>query len=207
MIITKLFNTLNPEPVCTEPAAVYTTDFLYFDKDGFELTKAEQKYYRSNSLLVNECLNHSCYQEPWLEITGTDKVFLDHCIILHRASFDGAALDQLQTFKRIHNIPQASYLINCKAKWGFDFALDAADSNGDCFEVVHIEYDSREYNKFCEQLDNTERQIYNIDWLDAAHRIEQQKDKWQHLKGFEQNHWKAEYLLNWSRAEHLEKTT
>lgn len=206
MYIEKLDPWINPNPICTNSTNAYTTDFLYFDKDGFELTKAEQKYYKANSLPVNDCLNHSCYQEPWLEITA-DNVFLDHCTVLHRARFDGEALTHLHYIKDKVGIPTASYLINCKQKWGFDFALDGIDSNGDCFEVIHLEYDSRDFDKFCEQLDTTEKQIYNIDWPDAARRVEQLKDKWQHLKGFEQNHWKAEFLMNWSRAEYLEKTT
>ncbi len=193
----------NPNPVCTKRAEVYKDDFFFFDKDGYELTLAERMFYLTNSFPLIDCLNHRCWQEEWMSIEKNDKIFLDHCTLLHRAGFGGEALQQLHALK--HSIPQATFLINSIPKWGFDFALDGIDSKGDCFEVVHIEYDSRDYDHFCEQLETTEQQIYNIDWIDAANRIEQHKDKWQHLKGFEQNHWKAEFLLNWSRAETLEK--
>ena len=198
----------NPIPICIKGVDfyrddTYKRDFGFFDKDGYELTIAERMFYIANSFPLSNCLNHTCWQEDWLSVEKNDKIFFDHCTLLHRASFDGEALQQLESIKQY--IPQSTFLINCKAKWGFDFALDGIDSKGDCFEVLHIEYDSRDYDLFCLQLDLTERQIYNIDWIDAANRIEQHKDKWQHLKGFEQNHWKAEFLLNWSRAETLEK--
>jgi hypothetical protein len=44
-----------------------------------------------------------------------------------------------------------------------------------------------------------------MDWNDAASQIWQHRDKWQHLKGYDQNHWKAKYLLGWDYAELLEK--
>lgn len=208
-MISFFHNVRNPiieKPTCSIQTDVVQYDFQYYDKDGFELTLAEQKFYDAMGYpIYYGALNHTCWQEQWFFIGTNDKLLLDHCLILHRADFSGYALEQLQQLKK--EIPQASFLINCKRKWGFDFALDGIDSSGDCFEVVHIEYDNLMYDKFCDQLEKTEKQIYNIDWFDAARRIELNKDKWQHLKGFEQNHWKAEYLLNWSRAEVLEKTT
>lgn len=204
MKITKLFDKINPNPICTEPALIPKDGFLYFDKDGFELTSAERVFYTASGFKLNYCLNHNCWQEQWLHMAGGN-IFLDHCLILHRAGFGGEALEQLSAIKK-HD-PRASFLINCRPKWGFDFALDGVDKEGNCFEVVHIEYDTLDANKFQEQLERTEQQIYNIDWVDAAKKVEQHKDKWQHLKGFEQNHWKAEFLMNWSRAEYLEKVT
>lgn len=194
------------DPTCVKIAALKKDDFFYFDKDGFELSVAEHKFYRAMGFPIDiPILNHSCWQEPWLEIDEDVPLLLDHCMILHRADFNGYALEQLKALRE--SVPQASFLINCRKKWGFDFALDGIDVDGNCFEVVHIEYDSVNYDSFCNQLGITEKQIYNIDWMDASKSIQHHKDSWQHLKGFEQNHWKAEFLLNWSRAEYLEKTT
>jgi hypothetical protein len=48
--------------------------------------------------------------------------------------------------------------------------------------------------------------LYESAWRDAADRVWQHRDQWQHLQGFDQNHWKAEYLLGWKKAEYTEKT-
>ena len=48
--------------------------------------------------------------------------------------------------------------------------------------------------------------VRHTDWQDAAIRIWNAKNKWDHLQGFEQNHWKAEYLLGWTKAEYTEKS-
>ncbi len=53
---------------------------------------------------------------------------------------------------------------------------------------------------------NFEWTVRHTDWLDAADRVWSQRDQWQHLQGFDQNHWKAEYLLGWKKAEYTEKT-
>jgi hypothetical protein len=195
--------TLISDPVCEKEADVYKDDFRYYDKDGFELNIAERKFYQASSLITNDCLNHTCCQQNWLSIEHPT-LSLDHCLILTRASYIGDALKQLKQLKDI--IPSASYLINSKQKWGFDFALDSVDSEGDAFEVLHVEYDNLVYEKFVSQLVFFTHLVYNNDWVDAARRVEKKKDEWQHLKGFEQNHWKANYLIGWSKAEYTDKT-
>ena len=161
----RLFYTVNLEPFCTKDVSLTDGDFSFFDKDGYELTLAERRYYRAMGFPVSECLHHKCWQEPWLEIADSENIFFDHCLILHRAGFSGDALEQLHEIKHLE--PRATYLINSIPKWGFDFALDGIDSQGNCFEVVHIEYDSRDVNKFIDQVGKTEKQVYNIDWVDA----------------------------------------
>ena len=47
--------------------------------------------------------------------------------------------------------------------------------------------------------------IRHTDWKDAAQRIWNKRDEWKPLKGFEQNHWKANFLIGWSKSETLEK--
>ena len=49
-------------PVCENIASDLTRDdFRYYDKDGFELNKAEQKFYRANELPIIDCL----MDRPW----------------------------------------------------------------------------------------------------------------------------------------------
>ena len=180
-------------------------DFRFYDKDGFELNIAEQKFYAEMGYpLDNLCLNHRCYQETWFRLEKDDLgLILDHSLILHRCSYTGSAADQLESLK--HQIPTAGYLLNTRAKWGFDFALDAVSEDGKVFEVLHIELDSNDYEHFKTRLIMMEYTIRHTDWVDAARRVWQEREQWQHLKGFAQNDWKAEYLLGWHKCEYTEK--
>jgi hypothetical protein len=74
------------------------------------------------------------------------------------------------------------------------------------FEVIHIEYDSYDYDEFRDTMMYIEYRFFIMDWQLAAQKIWSLRDKWQHLKGFEQNHWKANYLIGWDKAEYTEKS-
>ena len=193
-------------PVCLETVEdLQLGDFQYYDKDGFELNQAEQKYYVAAGLPLNgQILNHNCWQEPWFTLENNDYgLILDHGIFLCRASYAGQAYAQLQTLSK--DFPQAGFLLSAKTKWGFDFALDAV-RDGCVYEVIHIEYDSRDFDKMSTELIKFEHLIRHTDWVDAADKIWHHKSKWENLTGFEQNHWKAKFLIGWNRAEYTEKT-
>ena len=77
-------------PVCFETAEnVLPEDFLYYDKDGFELNLAEQKFYRAARFpLNNKILNHTCWQEPWFILEENNYgLLLDHSMFLCRAGY------------------------------------------------------------------------------------------------------------------------
>jgi len=193
-------------PVCTKPVDMLEQqDFSYYDKDGFELCLAEQKFYRAMNFPINNpILNHICWQQPWFELERTDSMLmLDHCMFLCRAGFEDQARQQLIKFKS--EFPKADLLLNTKAKWGFDLALDAV-IDGTVFEVLHIEYDHRDYETFTNHMITFEYKIRHTDWFDAARKVYNSRDQWEHLKGFDQNNWKANYLLGWTKAEYTEKT-
>lgn len=194
-------------PLCREVVEdLCVEDFDYYDKDGFELNIAEQKFYRAAGYPIDyNCLNHTCYQEKWFEIepSGTDAgLIIDHSLILHRCNYGGNALDQLNYW--LEKTPKAQFLINTKAKWGYDFALDFCE-NGIIYEILHIEVDSTAYKEFCNKLILMEQFIRHTDWVDVSKKVISKKDEWQHLKGFEQNHWKANFVLGWGKAEYTEK--
>lgn len=191
-------------PICYKAINRYESDdFLYYDKDGFELNKAEQLYYNKMNYPLNSCLNHTCFQQTWF-ISDNKSIIIDHCLILHRCRYEDDALKQLKDLSK--TIPQASLLINTKPKWGFDFALDGIDDEGNIFEVLHIEYDDYDYYNFTNKMLAFEYKLRHTDWVDAGRRVLDNKDSWQKLKGFEQNDWKAKFLLGWSRAEYTEKS-
>jgi hypothetical protein len=198
--------TLVGTPSCTNSVNTLTAeDFQYYDKDGFELNQAEQQFYYAMGHPVNaSILNHSCYQEPWYAVDDT-QLILDHAMIMHRCSYNGDALEQLKELAI--TMPQATYLINTKPKWGFDFALDAIDPRGNVYEVLHVEYDNRDFQMFRDRMLAFETTAKRIDWKNAADSIYATRNEWEHLTGFNQNHWKARYLLGWQLAEYTEKTT
>lgn len=192
-------------PSCYKSADVEAQDFRYYDKDGFELNRAEQKFYSAMNYPIHyPILNHTCWQEPWFELETDDLgLILDHSIFLCRCSYEGAASEQLEELKS--TIPLADYLLRTRRKWGFDFALDAVADDGTVFEVLHIEYDHYDYEAFRNRMINFEWIVRHTDWCDAAKQIWTTRDLWQPLQGFEQNHWKAHYLMGWNKAEYTEK--
>jgi hypothetical protein len=197
--------TLISNPVCTKPADLEPTDFQYYDKDGFELNQAEQKFYRAMNYPIDApILNHRCWQQPWFILERDDLgLILDHAIFLCRCSYNGQAQQQLEQLKP--TVPTADYLLRTRAKWGFDFALDAVSDTNTTFEVLHVEFDSNDYEHFKTRMFMIEYAIRHTDWQDAATRVWAQRDQWQQLKGFAQNDWKAEYLLGWKKCEYTEK--
>lgn len=198
---------IKSSPVCSEPIFnIDPNDFKYYDKDGFELNQAEQKYYTMMRHPVEEkILNHSCWQQTWFELENTNQeLILDHSMILHRCSYEGMAAYQLEKIKK--DIPEAQWLLNTKQKWGYDFALDAVAPDGSMYEVVHIEYDSYDYDQFHNHMLLFEYTARHTDWHDAAKKILAHKDDWKNLTGFAQNDWKAKFVLGWKKAEYTEKS-
>ena len=197
---------LRSDAICLKAVNDLTpADFQYYDKDGFELNIAEQKYYRAAGHPIHHpILNHTCYQEPWFALERNDLgLILDHSLILHRCNYNGAALDQLRELQ--HTIPLAQQLINTIPKWGFDFDLNAIAADGTVYEVLHVEYDSRDYETFKNHMLDFSYKVRHTDWITVAETVWNRRNEWQHLKGFEQNHWRAQEILNWPKAEYLEK--
>ena len=146
-------------------------DFRYYDKDGFELNFAEQKFYAAMGHPIwHDCLNHHCWQEPWFYLeTDTQGLILDHSLFLCRCNYEKDAAEQLKELKS--KIPTADLLLKTKRKWGFDFALDAVADDGTVYEVLHIEYDHYDYEYFKNKLIHFEWTVRHTDWTDAAKRI------------------------------------
>lgn len=195
------------DPVCRTPIVeIDSKNFKYYDKDGFELNQAEQAYYKAmNHPIDSGILNHCCWQEPWFEIEDKNSnLIIDHCMILTRCSYSGQALEQLEKLKK--TIPESQYLIDTPQKWGYDLALDAISPEGKVYEVLHIEYDSKDFDIFANHMISFDYTIRHTDWKDAAQKIWNRREEWQNLKSFAQNDWKANFLLGWKKAEYTEKS-
>jgi len=187
---------------CTrESYNINLRDFDYYDKDGFELTLAERKILISNNVRLQECLNHWTWHNDWLKLSKTDGgLYLDHCILLHRADFAEDARAEIACYDH----PGAAFMLSAKPKWGLDFAMDHLD--GDAVEVLHIELDDYDYNRINDRKNALESWLLAQDWSDLAAEIRAKRDEWAGLKGPAQNDWKANYLLGWNKAEYTEKS-
>jgi hypothetical protein len=208
MLFTRQHPTLIHDVSCDKPLvfAPQDKDFNYYDKDGFELNVAEQKYYHEMQFPISDpILNHCCWQEPWFKLKPeAEGLLLDHCMFLCKASYSGEALEQLKRYSK--KISYADLLVKSKRKWGFDFALDAVAEDGTVYEVLHVEWDSDDFYEFTDQFYRFEARIEHSDWHDIAKQIWNTRDEWRGLKGFDQNHWKANFLLGWKQAEYTEKS-
>jgi len=195
-----MFRLLNPflteTPVCFEEVSEekFTEhNVLYYDKDGFELTLLEQEFYYSSGYrrFMTNCLNHSCWQQPWMEISHNNFI-LDHALILHRCAFIDKAKEQLVKF--LKKIPRLAYLLKCPVKWGLDLSLDFVDNNGNLTEVIHIEIDTKHYHEFLSQKEKLQTLVLSTDWEHFYKFLDQHRKKWDRLEGFDQNNWKARHL-------------
>lgn len=191
-------NLIIDQPI--DPPYLLPHNVMYFDNDGFELTALEELYYRHQGVNVNDILNHNCDQQVWLT-GGNDNFKIDHCLLLQRWKFDGAARRQLNQYKS--TLPQLSKFLKIVPKWGIDFDLDYYKDDI-AIEVLHIECDYRSYEEAMEAKQHIEQKILNTDWEDFVNGIIRCKSQWIDLSGFAQNDWKAVYW-GLSRAEVTQK--
>ena len=202
-----MFNIVTPaytkDITCTKTSDLEVGDFRWYDKDGFELCPAEKKLYTEMDFPLTECLYHLCWQDTWLT-TDHPNFLIDHAMLLHRCDFDSAAKEQIQSFTSKN--PIAQLLLRSKKKWGFDFALDYIDDNQTIWEVVHIEWDSYNFNEVVDMTDSILEKILSSDWEDISSYIIKNKDEWSNLEGYRQNDWKAQQIFGWSLCERTLKS-
>lgn len=181
-------------------------DFRYFDKDGYELNIAEQKFYAAMGFpICHGILNHTCWQEPWFELESrVQGLMLDHCMILHRCAYSLDAKAQIESLSK--EWFEARSLLQIKPKWGFDFDLNGLAPDGTVFEVLHIEVDSKDYDYFLTRSLIFDYFVRHADWYSIRDSVWDHRDQWQHLEGFAQNDWKANFILGWNKAEYTTKS-
>lgn len=189
---------------CTlAPDGFFRDDFSYYDKDGFELTVAERKILLCNGIQLEYILNHWAWCVNWMElkVDSHSGLYLDHCLLLHRPDFAGDVLELLKNYPH----PCANFMVQSRAKWGLDFALDHIE-NDDAIEVLHIELDDYDFARIQDRKQELESWLLGQDLQDMAKKMRDTRSQWQHLRGFAQNDWKARYFLGWDRSEYTEKS-
>ncbi len=165
-----------------------------FDQNGYDLTLLEQMFAETNlTPLANHRSHRVAIKTPWFE--QTDKLegaILNHSLLFERKGYQGAALKQLKWWTKA--FPRVWQLISLRPKWAMDFSMDFVDAYGNCFELLHWEYDGFDYDEMVWMKQFVEPVLESIDWDDAAIALMRRKSEWHHLDFFEQSAWKCNYF-------------
>lgn len=203
MNLVNLNPVFNPDPYLTVPInrnLVETLPLDHFDKDGYEVpTLLERKHYEAQGIDLNtEIQYHIAPAQEWFIDTEKSEhiLVLDHCMLLTRYAFAGAAREQLEAVKK--NRPILNKLLGIKPKWGIDFSLDFIDHSG-CMEIIHIEQDFDNINDAVEAKNRLEKIIENTDWYEGACKLMERQDEWINLSSDDHSDYKAQFF-GWERA-------
>lgn len=161
----------------------------YFDNDGFQLSLLEQEYYKTNKVKVLNTLNRAGDRPIWMNCEH-DTFYLDHSMTPQRWCYISEAKEQLE--RHLKKFPSLIKYINLKPKWGLDFALEYYDEQ-DALEVLHIEFDFRNYYQALAMKEKLENKICSTDWADFKCKLINNKSQWENLQGLDQNDWKAQF--------------
>jgi hypothetical protein len=191
-------NTWNPDGYWLIPLPGYFAPKIphldLFDQNGYDLTELEKMFAAVNLVETKSHRSHrTAIKQPWFD--QADKVegaILNHSLLFERKGFEGEALSQLKMWTKY--FPRIWQLIRLRPKWGLDFSMDYADAYGNCFEILHWEYDGFDYNELAEVKQAVEPALANIDWDDAAQQLLKKKSEWHHLDFFAQSDYKCKYF-------------
>ena len=190
-------------PYLTTPISksqVETLPFKDFDKDGYEVpTPLEYLHYEINGVELNREIQYHIapVQEWYTDVEKSEHgLVLDHCMLLTRYAFAGAAREQL--IEVCKNRPILQKLLNIKPKWGIDFSLDYV-THDIVMEVIHIEQDFDNLEAAEAAREHLEKIIDNTDWYDGAIRLWKKRDEWINLSSDDHSDYKAQFF-GWARA-------
>ena len=190
-------------PFLTKPikrSLVETLPFKDFDKDGYEVpTPLEHLHYEINGVELNLEIQHHIapVQEWYTDVESSEHgLVLDHCMLLTRYAFAGAAREQIVEVSK--NRPILQKLLNIKPKYGIDFSLDYV-THDIVMEVIHIEQDFDNLDAAQEAKFKLEQIIDNTDWYDGAMQLYKRKHEWETLSSDDHSDYKAQFF-GWARA-------
>jgi hypothetical protein len=203
MNLVNLHPRFTDNPYLTTPIErrlVETLPFKDFDKDGYEIpTPLEYLHYEANGVELNrEIQYHIAPVQEWYKDTESSEhnLVLDHCMLLTRYAFVGAAREQIVEISQQRPILQK--LLNIKPKWGIDFSLDFINRDI-VMEVIHIEQDFDNLESAQAAKERLENIIDNTDWYDGAVSLWKRRDEWINLSSDDHSDYKAQFF-GWERA-------
>jgi hypothetical protein len=203
MKLVKLDATFTNNPFLEIPIdleSVISLPLKDFDKDGYEVPALlERAYYEAQGVKLNhEIQYHIAPVEPWyIDMEDSEEgLVLDHCMILTRRAFRGAAREQLEAVVKQRPILQK--LLNIKPKYGIDFSLDYVAQNI-VMEIIHIEQDFETVEEANAAKQKLECIIESTDWAQGAQDLIKRKSEWINLSSDDHSDYKAQYF-GWHRA-------
>lgn len=203
MNLVNLYPKFTESPYLVKPierSLVENLPFRDFDKDGYEVpTPLESLHYEANGIELNRQIQYHIapVQEwYWDSESSENGLVLDHCMLLTRYAFAGAAREQILEISRHRPILQK--LLNIKPKWGIDFSLDYVTRDL-VMEVIHIEQDFDNLDEANNAKERLEEIIENTDWYDGAMRLYSRREEWINLSSDDHSDYKAQFF-GWHRA-------
>lgn len=174
------------------------SDFALFDHNGYDLTNIEIGYCENDGFKVSSHRHsgHIALKQPWFYQEGTPwsptGAHINHAALFERKGYAGDALWQLREIAQQH--PIAYKIINIKPKWGVDLSIDYVDEEGNCFEVLHFEYDVFSFEEANKIKERIEEVVENTDWDNAARRLWSKRDEWLDLSFFKMSNYKCDFF-------------
>jgi hypothetical protein len=164
-----------------------------FDQNGYDLTELECLYARANNAKVAAHRYKQTLKVNWFEQTlKLSGAVLNHSFLFERKGYKDGAANQLQEW--CYKNPTLYKVLQYRPKWGLDFSMDYVDTSGNCFEILHWEYDGFDYNEIQNVKQFVEPKLLSIDWEDAGKKLLQRKSEWYGLDFFAQSDWKCNYF-------------
>ena len=191
-------NAWDPEGYWSKPIKENFCPRIYhlalFDQNGYDLTPLEQMYAEANLARTDQHRSHRvALKQTWFDqVDKLEGNILNHSLLFERKGYKDEAYDQLKWWSKV--FPRVYQLLSLRPKWGLDFSMDYADAYGNCFEILHWEYDGFNYDELLEVKLAVEPILKNVDWDDAAQQLLKRKDEWHHLDFFAQSDYKCKYF-------------
>ena len=164
-----------------------------FDQNGYDLTALEVLYARANNAITTVHRYKMTLRVDWFQETyKMSGAVLNHSFLFERKGYEGRAAEQLKEWTERN--PLLHKLLSYRPKWGLDFSMDYVDKDGNCFEILHWEYDGFSCDEIQQVKELIEPKLLAIDWDDAGKQLLERKTEWHSLDFFAQSDWKCNYF-------------